>query len=785
MTSAAPVHAPTSTHPVAADEAGGMGNSAVRRTLLTLVASMLGATPLKGLLVDSGWLIDVWLTMVIVIAPAILLRYRRHPSALDIWPGIVLLVPWLTLRFVPDHAWGGFIPTGRTVHDVSLLMDSLHHTTSSQVAPIHSTLAVRLVLCALLGLLAALIDLIAVVGRRGALAGIPLLAVFTVSGAVPRDPVPWFWFGVASVGYLILLAVDANDELHSWGRRITHPGGSRGRQTLPVSAQRIGVVALIAALAVPLIVPDKPSNFIANLFHNGSGDALGGFGAGGATGSSINPFVALKGQLVRDKALPLMTVHVDVPSPRVQPFYLRSNILDHYTDRGWSVTSHGRTEPLTDTAFGTDPPVTPPRTVDYRASIKISGLTGNPPLFSSPTAVGGIESATTWSTEDQLLLGSTVHPDQELLENVSQPAPTIRDLQSAPSDDDPALARWLELPTLPTYVTDLVASLTGSMTTPYAKARAISDYFADPANGFAYSLRTKTGDSGSALVDFLKNREGFCQQYAAAMAVMLRQAGVPSRVVLGYMHSQPDRNGNFTVTTFDAHAWVEAYFAGIGWIPFDPTPPGGLAGGKPGDLVWAPHVYGNAGENFPGRPANRVPGATSQTSTAPVPSTKGNSQSSAAADAPLVWGGVGLLVLVVLALIPATVRVGRRRRRYAAARRGDADALWAELSDTAQDLGYVWSPARSPRQVAEWLARDAAGSARSLDALAVAVEHRRYAPDQYREDAAGLTRGLQEVTGQLRSRRSPRARMRAVLWPSSLGWDRRLGWLGRGARRRR
>jgi transglutaminase-like putative cysteine protease len=784
MTTTAPVRTPASAHPVAADEAVGVGNSAVRRTGLTLVASMLGATPLKGLLVDSGWLIDVWLTMVIVIAPAILLRYRRSPSALDIWPGIVLLVPWLTLRFVPDHAWGGFIPTGRTVHDVSLLMDSLHHTTSSQVAPIHSTLAVRLVLCALLGLLAALIDLIAVVGRRGALAGVPLLAVFTVSGAVPRDPVPWFWFGVASVGYLILLAVDANDELHSWGRRITHPGGSRGRQTLPVSAQRIGVVAVIAAMAVPLIVPDKPSNFLADLFHNASGNALGGFGAGGGTGSSINPFVAMKGQLVRDKALPLMTVHVDVPSPTVQPFYLRSNILDRYTDKGWTVTSHGRTEDLTNTAFGIDPPVTPPQTIDYRASVTISGLTGNPPLFSSPTAVGGIDSGTTWSTEDQLLLGPNVRPQQEIIENVSQPAPTIRDLQNAPADNDPALARWLELPTLPPYVTDLVASLTGSESTPYAKARAVSDYFADPANGFTYSLRTKTGDSGSALVDFLKNREGFCQQYAAAMAVMLRQAGVPSRVVLGYMHSPPDRNGNFMVTTFDAHAWVEAYFAGVGWIPFDPTPTGGLAGGKPGDLSWAPHVYGNAGENFPGRPTNQVSGGPSHTSTAPAPSNKGNSQSPAASNAPLAWGGIGLLVLVVLALIPAAVRAGRRRRRYAAARRGDADALWVELSDTAQDLGYVWSPARSPRQVAEWLSRDAAGAAGSLDALAVAVEHRRYASDQRREDTAGLTRGLQEITGELRARRSTRARVRAVLWPSSLGWDRRLGWIGRRARRR-
>jgi hypothetical protein len=131
--------------------------------------------------------------------------------------------------------------------------------------------------------------------------------------------------------------------------------------------------------------------------------------------------------------------------------------------------------------------------------------------------------------------------------------------------------------------------------------------------------------------------------------------------------------------------------------------------------------------------------------------------------------------VLLVGLAPAAVRTGRRRRRFAAARRGDPDALWAELSDTAVDLGYVWSPARSPRQVSVWLAPDAAGSAPALNALAVAVEQRRYAPGSPPADPAALTRGLQEVTDQLRSRRTGPSRLRALLWPASLGWGRRLG----------
>ena len=73
------------------------------------------------------------------------------------------------------------------------------------------------------------------------------------------------------------------------------------------------------------------------------------------------------------------------------------------------------------------------------------------------------------------------------------------------------------------------------------------------------------------------------------MAVMLRLANVPSRVVLGYAHAVPNVSGQFAVSTFDAHAWVEAYFAGIGWVPFDPTPLAGISGGAANDLPWARH----------------------------------------------------------------------------------------------------------------------------------------------------------------------------------------------------
>ncbi len=756
--------------------------TAARRTLLALLASACAAMPLKGLITDYGWLIDVWLTMLIVVGPAALLRTRRPPGALDVWPGVVLAIPWLTLRFVPDHAFAGFIPTTGTWHDLGALMDDLHHTTNSEVAPVHSTVAIKLVLCALLGLLAALIDLIAIVGRRGALAGVPLLVVYTVSGAVPRHPVSWVWFAFAAAGFLLLLAVNADDELTRWGRRIGRPGGRGGVPlAVPVSAPRIAVVAVIVAIIVPLVVPEQSRNLISDAFHQHGGGSGGGFGSG----SGISPFVNLKGELDRTRPATVLSVTLRGTDAQRPPFYLRSEVLDQYTGPGWRRSDHGDTQGL-GSDYPTDPPTVAPQSRSYDADISIKNLGGNAPLFAVPTFLDGLRDGTRWNPRDELLLGKGVQGGDTYHEQFTEATPSAADLRGAVGDIPADMSRWLKLPSIPQKVKALVARLTSNQHTPYDKARAITDFFAQPSSGFQYSLKTKTGDSSNDLVNFLDTRIGFCQQYAAATAVMFRLAGVPSRVVLGYMHPVANANGGFTVTSFDAHAWVEAYFKGIGWVPFDTTPIDGLDGGSKSDLGYAPHNYQSNGND--GVTKSRT---DSGTSSAAAPSSGAGTTSSthraaaAPADRTPLWVALGVLAVVLLALAPAAARLLRRRRRIAAARFGDPDPLWAELSDTAVDLGYVWSPARSPRQVAAWLGRDTQDK-QALDALAHAVEHHRFGPAVGESDTADLGRGLGRVTKQLRARRSSSVRLRARLWPASLGWSAfARGGVRMGGRRRR
>jgi transglutaminase-like putative cysteine protease len=109
--------------------------------------------------------------------------------------------------------------------------------------------------------------------------------------------------------------------------------------------------------------------------------------------------------------------------------------------------------------------------------------------------------------------------------------------------------------------------------TPYGAAARVVSWFRT-RGGFVYTERPPSTGATAPLVDFVtRTRAGYCQQFAGAMALMLRYLGVPARVAVGFSSGTYDaKRGVWTVTDHDAHAWVEAWFRGYGWLPFDPTP---------------------------------------------------------------------------------------------------------------------------------------------------------------------------------------------------------------------
>lgn len=131
---------------------------------------------------------------------------------------------------------------------------------------------------------------------------------------------------------------------------------------------------------------------------------------------------------------------------------------------------------------------------------------------------------------------------------------------------------YLQLPKeLPARDRQLAQQITRGKTNDYDKAMAIEDYL---IKNDTYTLTPGSVDRGTDFVDqfLFVNKQGYCTYYASAMAVLLRCAGIPSRYVEGYVLPQRDPGtGLFNVTKRQGHAWVEAYFQGLGWIQFEPT----------------------------------------------------------------------------------------------------------------------------------------------------------------------------------------------------------------------
>jgi transglutaminase-like putative cysteine protease len=133
--------------------------------------------------------------------------------------------------------------------------------------------------------------------------------------------------------------------------------------------------------------------------------------------------------------------------------------------------------------------------------------------------------------------------------------------------------KYLQLPsTLPQRVKDLAHKVAGEQATAYDKAEVVESFL---RTTYRYAPTVRAPPPGRDPVDFFlfDLKEDFCEYFASAMVVMLRELGVPARVVEGYTAGTLDPNsGKFVVKELDAHAWVEVYFPLYGWIEFEPTP---------------------------------------------------------------------------------------------------------------------------------------------------------------------------------------------------------------------
>jgi hypothetical protein len=157
--------------------------------------------------------------------------------------------------------------------------------------------------------------------------------------------------------------------------------------------------------------------------------------------------------------------------------------------------------------------------------------------------------------------------------DISRPSP--EQLRTA-GDYLPQFAlAYLQLPRLDPRIPQLAVQVTNSGSNSYDKAVLLERYL---KTHYTYTLQLPRSPVADPLANFLfERKQGHCEYFASSMAVMLRTLRIPARVVNGFRGDEfNDVTGNYVVRARNAHAWVEAYFPGYGWVTFDPTPGGGI-----------------------------------------------------------------------------------------------------------------------------------------------------------------------------------------------------------------
>jgi protein-glutamine gamma-glutamyltransferase len=329
----------------------------------------------------------------------------------------------------------------------------------------------------------------------------------------------------------------------------------------------------------------------------------------------------------------------------------------------------------------------------------------------------------------------------------------------------------------------LAEKVAGGAQSPYAAAVALERWFRF-AGGFVYDQHPSPPPPGITPLEWFvtKSRSGYCQHFAGAMALMLRYLGIPSRVAVGFGSGNYDRKrGEWVVSDRDAHMWVEVWFQGWGWLPFDPTPgQSGLAGpysasspnfdvAATATVLASSHglrrfAQGLAEElGFNGRPRTS-PDVPQLGALPPAGSVPGHGHD---------WGLLRLLVFglagAVLLLTAAKVLV--RRSRFATRDpRRLATACRKELRDFLLDQGLDVPRSATLRELAALVESEFRVEARAFGLHATAA---RFGPRAGAREAARATRrDLRAVRRDLRRELTRFERARGLLSLRSLGLAR-------------
>ncbi|RJQ82940.1 transglutaminase domain-containing protein [Pseudonocardiaceae bacterium YIM PH 21723] len=774
---------------------------------VSALALLLTTLSLSSLLSGVSWLLHALVAIMVITGVGVGLRSLRWHPALVVLGQFSTLIGLLTAMF-STHAFLIVIPSGATAGDFAALASGAAEQIREAVPPVSPPSGMLFVITAGIGLVAVLVDTLAVTASAPAACGLVLLALYAIPASLSESLLPWWAFLLAATGFGLLLTAQRTDD----------SGGLRTNGLGPAALTVGGTAAVIALLAG------------SSLTGVGTEGRLPGELGGSQIGYDIDPMVSLRGQLDKKTQSELFRVR---NLPDREGLYMRAVTLRKFTpNKGWS--PEGLMAEQVDSTVLRQPDVErrPPGTLSTVSIEFVGAKTNWLPTFGLPLGLPNPQPGWNYDPEATVLVADQKLSGISYQEHVLLPQPSLEDLRAAngPSTVDPA---YTQRPEVDPRIAQLARDITKDKTTTYDKARAITDYLRDRGR-FTYSLDGPGKDTGDALADFLfTSRKGYCQQFAAAMGVLARLSGMPARVAVGY--TVGFNSGEYrSITTGDPHAWVEVWFPGLGWQTFDPTP---LT-----DQRVTPPAYQSDRTPSASPTTTAVPSPTASTATPTRPGSPDGSKDDAQNGGvtptaqqqpnwplgvpvlllvvllvalvvlsvvsvrttrdPVVrrtrtaWGSVsalaaigGVAVLAVFAALPWWVWVAaiagmafiaalvpmvarsvvrrRRLRQVAAGGDGAAIAAWRELRAESIDRGVAIHEADTVRGAARRMVKhhdiDEPGR-EGIRVLITAVERQWYSPTP--PDSAELAASLHAVLASLRSRDPLSFRQR--LWPRSV-----------------
>jgi protein-glutamine gamma-glutamyltransferase len=310
------------------------------------------------------------------------------------------------------------------------------------------------------------------------------------------------------------------------------------------------------------------------------GAGFGGRGTGVSTSTGFSDHVELGqfGTIQQDDAV-VMRVKLDGITGEQSGLYWRGLALDHFdghswerSDRSQDIYARGERDLIAlDRAASRESLITQTVYLEPLDTSILFGLSRIVGVRTNLPAVFRDADGDIRSGSDAVSRRSSERMSYQVISDGSTPSVETLRLDNQRYAD--SIDRFLELPSsIDSRIGALASQITAGKTSRYDKAKAIEQYL---QTNFGYSLEVR-GTGSDPLADFLFNvRQGHCEYFATAMAIMLRTQGIAARVVNGFHQGDYNETADiYVVRQKNAHSWVEVYFPKEdAWVRFDPTPP--------------------------------------------------------------------------------------------------------------------------------------------------------------------------------------------------------------------